>query len=385
MAVMAVVRLPGLADADGRSCTAPIVTHVQPPVAMLSPADYVNPTRYEFEVAQILATSWLPVCRADQLRTPGDRFAVTLAGRPLVAVRDPGGEIRVLANVCTHRGSTLVEDGSGHGATLVCPYHRWAYRLDGSLIGAPLAEGADLSGACLPAVRHTVWEGFVLVDLSGSAADPDTALAQLSAQLSPWQWGQLVTVASQTFTSSWNWKVMVENWIECYHHIGAHRDSVEPFQPARTTKIVPSAGEPWAAMTVEGIDGIEGEPKEWIPGLSARDARLLSVWSAFPLLLGGSVSRYGFWLQIVPVGPTNHTVTWHLLVHPDHLTAFTPEVVAETMGMFAAVHREDMEICERVQRGLASGLVGSLRLVPLEATIAAFQRWVHDRLNAVSQ
>jgi hypothetical protein len=78
-------------------------------------------------------------------------------------------------------------------------------------------------------------------------------------------------------------------------------------------------------------------------------------------------------------------VTWHLLVHSDHLTAFTPEVVAETMGMFAAVHREDMEICERVQGGLASGLVGSLRLVPLQATIAGFQRWVHDRLNAVPQ
>ena len=124
-------------------------------------------------------------------------------------------------------------------STLVCPYHRWAYRLDGSLIGAPLADGADLDGACLPEIRHVVWEGFVLVNLSGDAADPFDDLAGLVRARSHRGVERARHGRVTAFESTWNWKVMVENWIECYHHLGTHRDSVELFQPARATRVVP--------------------------------------------------------------------------------------------------------------------------------------------------
>ncbi|MEZ5298759.1 MAG: Rieske (2Fe-2S) protein [Ilumatobacteraceae bacterium] len=142
--------------------------------ASLAPSDYVSDDVYRREVADIFERHWLPVCRVDQLDMPGARYAVDLAGRPLVAVRGDAS-IRVFANVCPHRGSTIVEPGPGRGSALVCPYHRWSFRLDGSLVGAPLAEGLDLDGVCLPEVRHTVWEGFVLVDLSGEADEPHDA------------------------------------------------------------------------------------------------------------------------------------------------------------------------------------------------------------------
>ena len=129
----------------------------------------------------------------------------------------------MVANVCAHRASRIVDDGPGHDTTLVCPYHRWAYRLDGSFIGGPLTEGADLDGVNLPEVRHVIWQGFVMANLSGDAPDPLDDLAGLDERLAPWRWGELVTVASRTLPSEWNWKVMVENWIECYHHVGTHR------------------------------------------------------------------------------------------------------------------------------------------------------------------
>jgi phenylpropionate dioxygenase-like ring-hydroxylating dioxygenase large terminal subunit len=350
--------------------------------ASLQPGDYVDPGVYAQEVDRVLCRSWLPVCRVDQIPSAGDRIALTLAGRPVVAVRDGSGEVRVLANVCAHRGSKLVDDGRGHSSTLICPYHRWAFRLDGSFIGAPLADGGDLTGACLPALRHTIWEGFVLVDLSGDAPGPAEQLRGLSEQLAPWRWAELVTVGSRQFESTWNWKVMVENWIECYHHIGSHRDTVESFQPAHTTRIVANDGAPWVAMTVDSVGGIAGEPETWIPGMPEERSRDLSVWSAFPILLGGSVSRYAFWLHVVPIEPGRHTVTWYLLAHPDRLERFTPDVVEEHMEMFATVHREDMEACQRVQAGLASGLLDRFRITPLEAPIADFQRWVRVRLSA---
>jgi phenylpropionate dioxygenase-like ring-hydroxylating dioxygenase large terminal subunit len=348
--------------------------------ASLAPRHYVDPDVYAAEAEAVLAASWLPVCRADELRDPGDRIARTLVGRPVVAVRDQRGAIGVLANVCAHRGSMLVDEGAGHDAVLVCPYHRWAYRLDGSLVGAPLADGADLDGACLPPVRHTVWNGFVLVNLSGDAAHPVDELSGLAAVIEPWRWDELVTVGSRSFPSTWNWKVMVENWIECYHHIGTHRETVEPIQPARTIRVVPGDGGPWAAMTVDSVVDVAGEPSGWIPGVTPQRAEQLSVWAAFPLLLGGSIARYAFWLHVLPIDATHHTVTWNLLAHRDLLDRFPPDVVAAELDTLAYVHGEDTAACQRVQAGLQSGLLGGFRLTALEAPIADFQRWVAGRL-----
>jgi len=349
-------------------------------VPSLVPRDYLDPDVYAREVASVLATHWLPVCRVDQLEHAGARVAVTLAGRPVVAVRDRE-TVHVLANVCAHRGSMLLDEGCGVGSTLVCPYHRWAYRLDGSLIGAPLHDDPDLDGVALRTLRHTIWEGFVLVNLSGDAVDPADSLAGLSRELAPWRWSEMVTVASKRFQSIWNWKVMVENWIECYHHLGTHRQSVEPYQPARTTRIADSAGAPWAAMVVDSLDGVEGAPEKWMPGIQPDRSKDLSVWGAFPLLLGGSVAGYGFWLHVLPIDVDRHDVIWNLVVHPSQRERFVPDEVSRLMDMFAAVHAEDMAACARVQAGLASGLLDELRLAPLESTIADFQRWLVAQLR----
>jgi phenylpropionate dioxygenase-like ring-hydroxylating dioxygenase large terminal subunit len=347
---------------------------------MTTATDYLSREHYRREVDDVLAAGWLPVCRADQVSRHGDRLALTLLGRPLLVVRD-GESLRVLANVCAHRGATLMDDGPAAGSTIVCPYHRWAYRLDGSLIGAPMAGDTDVSDACLPAVRHALWEGFVLVNLSGDAAAPSELYGGLSTLIAPWRWGELVTVASKRFESTWNWKIMVENWIECYHHIGAHRETVEPYQPARTTRIAPSHGAPWAAMTVDTIDGVEGPPEEWMPGLDESTGRDLSVWGAFPLLLGGSVSRYGFWLQLVPIDVDRHDVIWHVVAHPAQLERFTDEHNDGLLAMLSAVHGEDMVMCARVQIGMASGLFDRVRLTPLESTIADFHAWLSAQLS----
>jgi phenylpropionate dioxygenase-like ring-hydroxylating dioxygenase large terminal subunit len=347
--------------------------------ATVRPELYADAAWYAIEVDRALRGSWLPVCRLDQIANPGDRCAVELTGRPIVVTRGRDGAVHALGNVCQHRGAIVVDDGISNGSSLVCPYHRWAYRADGSLIGGPLTEGLDLSDVCLPSVRHTVWEGFVLVNLSGDAPDPAEQLAGLSEVLSPWSWSELVTVGSRTFRSDWNWKVMVENWIECYHHVGSHRRTVEPYQPAHTTQIVPDEGAPWAAMTVDTVAGLEGDPNSWIPGVTPERARDLSVWAAFPLLLGGSNSRYAFWLHVVPIDVVRHEVTWHVLAHPDHVAQFSDERVARELDMLAVVHAEDMHACRSVQRGIESGMIDEFRLTRLEAPIASFHRWLLDR------
>ena len=227
----------------------------------------------------------MPVCRLDRIARSGDRYATTIAGHPVVAVRD-GDDVRVLTNVCQHRWSTVAEPGCSQGRNLVCPYHRWSYGLDGHLQAAPLAGAFCLDDVALPEVRHEVWLGFVMANLDGGAEPLGPSVAGLTEILAPWRVDELVTVASRTYPSTWNWKVMVENWIECYHHIGSHRDTVESRNPARTTRIT-ETDEPWTFMTVDTDPAALFPPEQWSVPMDAEDAGHLTIWAVFPLLLGG--------------------------------------------------------------------------------------------------
>src|SRR3954463_13755752 len=105
--------------------------------ASLVPADYVDPAVFAAELRDVLRASWLPIGRLDQVPKVGDHLAVTVGDEPMLLVRSSAPAVTVLSNVCPHRGSRVVEDGAGHAEVLICPYHRWAFRTDGSLVGAP--------------------------------------------------------------------------------------------------------------------------------------------------------------------------------------------------------------------------------------------------------
>ena len=214
-----------------------------------------------------------------------------MVGRPLSQAQRRRRDQGVRQRLCTSRIAPSSTTVPAHGSTVVCPYHRWAYRLDGSLIGAPLSEGVDLDGVCLPTrAARRCGKGSYSSNLSGFGARPARRLAGLSAAIAPWRWCGDGDGGVRAFESTWNWKIMVENWIECYHHIGAHRDSVEPFQPARTTRVSPAAARRGRAMTVDTLDGVEGPARRVDAWRRADAPRDLSVWAAFPLLLGGSVA-----------------------------------------------------------------------------------------------
>ena len=158
---------------------------------------------------------------------------------------------------------------------------------------------------------------------------------------------------------------MVENWIECYHHLGTHRDSVEVVQPARTTQVVPSHGAPWACMTVDSLDGIEGEPGEWMPGITARFSASSPCGRRFHSSSEAACHATRSGCMSCQWTATSHHVTWNLLAHPEQLDDSRPTGWPYLMAMLVAVHAEDMAACARVQAGLRSGLIDHLRLTPL--------------------
>ena len=198
---------------------------------------YADLAVFAAEVERVLRGGWLPVARESQLPLPEDYLATTLASAPVLVTRDAAGALHVLSRVCRHRGMPVTEV-SGNGPTLMCPYHLWRYGLDGALLSAPAMQGSDVfdTKACgLPRVRHATWGGWIFANLDGQAPDLAPQLAPLSARLAAIGPEDYVTVDVITFDSPWNWKVMVENFMESYHHIGPHGASLQHTNPGLGT------------------------------------------------------------------------------------------------------------------------------------------------------
>ncbi len=205
---------------------------------------YHDPEFFELEIDRLLRPGWHPVLRWDSLPEPGDYATTELFGEPLVMVRGEDRRLRVFSNVCRHRAHTVAQ-GKGNAKSLVCPYHRWNYGLDGALLGAPLMDETpefDRSRCRLLEVPTESWQGFVLVSL---AAEPEAFaknLGGLDKRLEAFNLEKMVTIGVLDFDSPWNWKVMVDNFMESYHHLGIHTDSLQRTNPAKGTYAADSQG-----------------------------------------------------------------------------------------------------------------------------------------------
>jgi phenylpropionate dioxygenase-like ring-hydroxylating dioxygenase large terminal subunit len=151
--------------------------------------------------------------------------------------------VRALSRVCAHRAMDIMPDGfgfprNGKMALLSCPYHRWTYNLDGSLRGCAQmqgAEGFDRKDWRLFEFRSAVWRGFVFVNLDGKAPPLCEHYAEFGQRIAPWRTEEMEIAIAMEWECDFNWKVMIENWMESYHHLGAHSATLNPIMPGERT------------------------------------------------------------------------------------------------------------------------------------------------------
>ena len=333
----------------------------------LPAACYRDPEFYAEELERIMRREWHAVARVDQLALPGDYRAVDLYGEPIVVVRDADQRLRAYSNVCLHRAFPFA-DGEGNTKRFVCPYHRWSYDLNGQLCAAPLMEntpGFDRDAQRLPELALEEWQGFVLVNLDPSAAPLGPRLTGLSEKLSPFNYADLRTIGVLEYDSPWNWKVMVENFMESYHHIGPHVDNLQRSNPA-------------AGTHAEKIDG----PCSVIENPAAGDADPLWVGLVFPDLLF-TLSRaeqpFAVWYEMQVDGPAHFLLRIHALA-----SEALAGVDAFREGFSTAldgIHQQDIEVCLGIQRGIGSRLWRPGRLNAVhEETVWKFHRYLADQM-----
>jgi len=327
---------------------------------------YSDENMLRTERAQIFARSWQYGGRADQAAEPGSFLATDAGGIPILVTRDRAGELRAFINVCRHRGAVLTE-GTGTRSTIQCHYHAWTYDLDGSLRTAPRSEREDgfdeREWSLLPASVGT-WGPFLFVNPDPAAAPLEEHLGDLPEILArDIDIDGLLFHSRADFSTDANWKIAVENFLECYHCPTAHPSfsaEVDVHPDRYLLEAHPTFAAQYATLKKTGERG---------------QFHLLYPNTAINVFPGPPN------LSIGPLIPDGTRRTDRYL---DYF--FAPDVDDEWRREFfefdAQVGREDSALVASVQRGMSSGVLEHGRLLlNAEPLLAAFQRWLADAVS----
>ena len=383
-------------DLSARRIQSPVsaaeVAPVRRPVdraSLLPPRVFHDSAVFAFEQERWYAVTWLCVGREEDAEQPGSYFLAQVAGESVVVVRDRTGILRAFHNVCRHRGSTLVDapaDGpSGHLVRFQCPYHAWIYDLDGSLRRAPHTDEIldfDAADSGLLPVRVDTWQGFVFANLDPRAAPLAEYLADLPAAVARYPIGGLRRARRITYDVAANWKVIGENYSECYHCPGVHPqlNRLSPYDRGRNLE---SEG-PWAGGWMELVDDAQtmsidgashGRPP--LPGIGEDNLRRVYYIVVWPNLLLSLHPDYVMTHQVWPLDAEHSRVVCEWLFDPATMARpdFDP---GDAVDFWDVTNRQDWEVCERQQIGTASRAYVPGRYSLMEDMVHAFDLMVAD-------
>ncbi len=350
----------------------------------LPPLAYTSEEIYQAEIDNIMRKSWMPLARVDQVPNPGDYIAMDILDQPVVVVHGHDGEIRVLSRVCLHRAAPIVE-GSGNRKLFSCPYHAWSYDTTGQLVRAPMMEGAEgfSASACkLPQIRTEIWEGFILANLN---ADCDPFAPQVESfrkYFEKFKLSEMVVARTVEFESPWNWKVLVENFMEAYHHIATHSKTLEQIYHAADSTVPDNDG-PWSILHMPSEHDHQGVLPA-VDGLEDWQERDLFANVLFPHFLFAVQGTALTWYQVFPDSVDKFLLKIHLCFPKSSFEIDGFEEAADAAAeLVQLIHQEDIGANDLVWSGLNAQLTRQGRLAPFEKSIWQLNQWWLDRMQGL--
>ena len=342
---------------------------------------YSDPAVGELERERVFARSWWYAGPGEWAAGPGCFFATQAGHLPVAVVRGRDGLLRGFVNVCRHRGHLVVQ-GEGCRETLQCPYHAWTYDLDGSLRRAPRSEreqSFDPTDFSLLPVSVGSWGPFVFVNPDPHAAPVETVLGMLPEIVAE-SGVHLDTVrfhSHHEWPIASNWKVAIENYLECYHCPTAHPGF------SRVIDVSPDAYRLAVHETFSSQVGpvrasaLAGDRGSYVPRGDVTQSQFHFLWPATTVNIAPGPSNISL-ERWVPDGLGRTIEVTDYFFGPDA----SAEQIEELLAFDDQVGREDTSLVEAVQRGLDSGAVPQGRLMlESEQLIADFQRRIRDAID----
>ncbi|MGX9787515.1 aromatic ring-hydroxylating oxygenase subunit alpha [Mycobacterium sp. MMS18-G62] len=346
--------------------------------------NYLNPIRFtkELEVLRSFPSVYLP---SAAIPKAGDHAERVTFGVPLFAVRDRDGRARVFRNSCRHRGMALVE-GPGCTHALVCRYHGWTYRLDGTLSHVPHAEAfpdLDMSTRGLVEVDSREVDGLIVIGPLSPSIDPQRADAAMAALTDGSPWRDKLLPADRLFTvrpalRAMNWKVLVEQFLEGYHIRTTHKDTFYPIQYDDLNVVEPFGPNTRITFPYQNIERLRDRPEStWTVG-----HRVTYVYHLFPNVMVATFPNQVLVITIDPIDVGHTTVTIYAMVTPNvsERVSANPEDAAGARNLLNEGGVEDNEMSEGVQRGLYAGANEFVEFGTHESAIGRFHATLDERL-----
>jgi Rieske 2Fe-2S family protein len=371
-----------------------VTTNLPPSLLATLPGHYyTDPTVFALEQRRIFESMWFAVARGADITTPGGFETVDVGGESVILVRGRDNRLRAFLNVCRHRGAKLCVDTAGEvKRALRCPYHAWTYGLDGKLVAAPnLTKMPDIDRTewGLVPVHLREWLGYAWVCLAGTPPSfEDTVRAAVTARLGDpgmidhWAVDELSVGRRIVYDVRANWKLIIENFMECYHCATIHPE---------LTEVLPEFADGYAAQyyvghgaafgeDVQGFTVDGGEGVDRIAGVGEDQDRRYYAITINPQVFVNLVPDHVIVHRMYPTAPDRTTVVCDWLYTKDVVAG--GKDVTRSVELFHRVNVQDFDACERCQPSMSSRAYakGGV-LVPSEHHIAAFHEWLTDRLT----
>ncbi len=363
---------------------------------------YLSAAYYARECERIFYHEGFCVGRAESLTNAGDYLLCDVVGESIIVVRTRAGELRAHYNLCRHRGSRLsladprptscsgtAPTGTFRGV-IMCPYHAWSYEFDGAVRNAPFLEESDAFSKAehaLYPVGVEIWGGFIFLNLTPDVAGASghTLAAQLGSvqqRIQRYPLADLRTARRIVYHVAANWKLIAENYNECYHCGPVHPELcriVPAFKQLGGSNLDWENGIPQAEGTFTfTLTGRRDHAP--FPGLSAEEQTRHKGELIYPNLMISLSADHVAVFMLIPDGPERTTIACDFLFHPDEIEkpTFNPDDAVEFWDL---VNKQDWGICEAVQQGMRSRMFTRGYYAPMEDASLDIRRYLDARMG----
>jgi len=343
---------------------------------------------YDLETGNIFNKQWICVGRVDDLDSEGQYFLYESENESFIIVRGEGRKIRGFYNVCRHRGTRICDKSVGKfKQKIICPYHSWSYQLDGRLTVAAnmkSVDGFEMADYPLHPVACFTWEGFIFINRSQSPIPFEFAYEPVFDRFKIWGIAGLKSVKKIEYEVKSNWKIIFQNFNECYHCPPVHPllNKLTPLKSA--TNVLdsgPFLGGPMILNKSSQSMSMNGKRcGDVLPGLPEEEHRRVYYYSLFPSVCISPHPDYVLVHRIERKGIDRTKIICDLLFHPDSInkSGFDPTPAVELWDL---TNRQDWNICELIHLGKLSEAYVPGPYSDLESILVAFDQYYLSQLE----